>query len=153
MNVRLNPTMPDETPPDATQAASDGPDPEAGPPELAVSEPSNEATVEEPGGSEMAPGEQESLTGGDGRRALREARRTRRRTAWLCAAVVALCLALTIAVVSLARYRPVPPPAMVASASQVTLSSAVPSEPSSFAGAMIASQPQRHLLASEGASR
>jgi hypothetical protein len=54
---------------------------------------------------------------GDGRRALREARRQRRRTAWWCAAVVALCLALTIVVVNLARYRPVTPPAALASAS------------------------------------
>ena len=42
----------------------------------------------------------------DSRMALREARRIRRRTAWLCAAVVALALALTIAVVSLAKARP-----------------------------------------------
>jgi hypothetical protein len=44
----------------------------------------------------------------DSRVTLREARRARRRTAWLCAAVVALALALTIVVVSLARSRPVP---------------------------------------------
>ena len=44
----------------------------------------------------------------DSRVALREARRVRRRTAWLCAAVVALALALTIVVVSLARTRPIP---------------------------------------------
>ncbi|MGA2837468.1 MAG: hypothetical protein ABSF84_12805 [Acidimicrobiales bacterium] len=44
----------------------------------------------------------------DGRRALREARRRRRRTTWICAAFVALCLALTIVVVTLARYRTAP---------------------------------------------
>ena len=44
----------------------------------------------------------------DGRRALREARRQRRRTAWLCAAVVLLSLALTLLIVGLARDRPAP---------------------------------------------
>ncbi len=46
---------------------------------------------------------------GDGRRAVREARKHRRRTAWICALFVAVCLALTIVVVTLARYRPAPP--------------------------------------------
>jgi hypothetical protein len=44
----------------------------------------------------------------ESRIALREVRRQRRRTAWLCAAVVAGCLALTIIVVSLAQARPAP---------------------------------------------
>ena len=67
----------------------------------------------------------------DSRRAIREARRQRRRTAWLCAAFVALCLALTIVVVSLARDRPVAPPASVASVAVVpvgpVLTAAIPS--------------------------
>ncbi|MGP0110845.1 MAG: hypothetical protein ACLPR9_18660 [Acidimicrobiales bacterium] len=41
----------------------------------------------------------------DGRRALREVRRQRRRLSVLCAVVVAVCLALTILVVDLARNR------------------------------------------------
>jgi hypothetical protein len=57
----------------------------------------------------------------DGRRALREARRQRRRAMWLCAAFVALCLALTIVVVTLARYRPVGP------SSALTVTTTVPS--------------------------
>jgi hypothetical protein len=47
--------------------------------------------------------------GSDSRIALREVRRQRRRTTWLCAAVVAACLGLTIVVLSLARTRPAPP--------------------------------------------
>ncbi len=54
------------------------------------------------------------LPAAESRQELREARRLRRRTAWLCAAIVALCLALTIVAVSLARYRPVGPPAALA---------------------------------------
>ena len=50
------------------------------------------------------------------RPALREARRQRRRTAWLCAAVVALCLGLTIVTVTLARYRPLTPSAALPTA-------------------------------------
>ena len=56
---------------------------------------------------DTAPGVPDPVTT-ESRVALREARRARRRTAWLCAAVVALALALTIVVVSLARIRPIP---------------------------------------------
>ena len=58
-------------------------------------------------GVHATPGSPGAVTA-DSRVALREARRVRRRTAWLCAAVVALALALTITVVSLARTRPIP---------------------------------------------
>jgi len=58
--------------------------------------------------------ETESPAAAAGRRALRETRRQRRRAMWLCAAVVALCLALTIVVVTLARYRPVGLPSALA---------------------------------------
>ena len=51
----------------------------------------------------------QQATAGDSRIAHREARRQRRRTAWWCAAFVAVCLGLTIVVVSLARTRPAPP--------------------------------------------
>jgi hypothetical protein len=44
----------------------------------------------------------------DTRRELREARRLRRRTLWLCAGVLALCLGLTALTVDLARSRPMP---------------------------------------------
>lgn len=56
---------------------------------------------------------------GESRRTLRESRRQRRRTAWVCAVVVALCLALTIAVVSMARYRPLRAPGTMESAALV----------------------------------
>ena len=45
----------------------------------------------------------------DGRRALRQARRHRRRLAVGCAVLVAVCLALTILIVDLARNRTVGP--------------------------------------------
>jgi hypothetical protein len=49
----------------------------------------------------------------DGRRALREARGRRRRTALLCAAVLVVCLALTLLIVGLARDRAAPPAGVV----------------------------------------
>ena len=55
----------------------------------------------------------------DGRRTLREARRRRRRTAWLCVAVVAVCFGLAVLVVSLARDRPLPGPAVVSAGAAV----------------------------------
>jgi hypothetical protein len=63
----------------------------------------------------------ESPAVAESRRALREARRQRRRAMWLCGAVVALCLALTIVVVTLARYRP------LGSSSALSAPAAVPS--------------------------
>lgn len=77
----------------------------------------------------------------DSRIALREARRARRRTTWLCAAVVALALALTIVVVSLARDRPVPSSApgtvatLSAPSTAATGGSPPPSDPSPGAAA------------------
>ncbi len=47
----------------------------------------------------------------DGRRALRQARSQRRRTALLCAVVLFVCLALTLLIVGLARDRAAPPAA------------------------------------------
>ncbi len=61
-----------------------------------------------------APAPPEPSADGGSRLALREARRQRRRTAWLCAAIVALCLGLTIVTVMLARYRPLTPSAALA---------------------------------------
>lgn len=48
------------------------------------------------------------MTAGAGRRALREARRQRRRLAVFCAAVIVACLAMTIVVLGMARDRPAP---------------------------------------------
>jgi len=55
------------------------------------------------------PADLEAPAGADSRRALREARARRRRIAWMSVAVVALCLALTIVAVTLARYRTAAP--------------------------------------------
>jgi len=49
----------------------------------------------------------------DGRRALREARSRRRRTALLCAVVLVVSLALTLLIVGLARDRAAPPAGVV----------------------------------------
>jgi hypothetical protein len=59
----------------------------------------------------------------DSRRELRESRRLRRRTLWLCAAALTLCLGLTVLTVDLARSRPVPAPGTV---------SALPAAPTSW---------------------
>jgi len=84
---------------------------------------------------------------GDGRRALREARRQRRRTAWVCAAVVGLCLALTIVVVSLARERPVSPSGIGAAA--VTVSASVPTT-APVSGTLLAAVTSHSAPAPEG---
>jgi len=84
--------------------------------------------------------------GRDSRIALREARRQRRRTAWLCAAVVAVCLGLTIVVVSLARTRPAPT-GIVASYPFTAPSIPVPG------GTSLPSDPNPGAPASEGDNR
>lgn len=84
--------------------------------------------------------------GSDSRIALREARRRRRRTAWLCAAVVVVCLGLTIAVVSLARTRPAPT-GIVATYLFASPSTSVPG------GASLPSDPHPGAPASEGDNR
>ena len=112
MTVRLTPTESDTPPPPQVPAPlspSEHPVTASSPDARVTGESSDPAT---PG----SPARPEGSDGGDGpvaesRPALREARRQRRRTAWLCAAVVAVCLGLTIVVVSLARSRPVTPPA------------------------------------------
>jgi len=53
----------------------------------------------------------------DGRRALRQARSQRRRTALLCAVVLLLGLAVTLLIVGLARDRAAPPAAVLSFAS------------------------------------
>jgi len=103
MTVRLTPTESDGVPePHAASAGS--PEPHAGDP---------------PSTSDAAHIEADGPDPGDSRRALRESRRQRRRTAWVCAVVVALCLALTIAVVTMARYRPIRAPGTVESVALV----------------------------------
>jgi hypothetical protein len=95
-------------------------------------------------------------TAGDGRPALREARRRRRHTAWLCAAFVAVCLALTIVVVTLARYRPAPtasPGGAVASSIRTSPSTVVPPAGSMADSAVLPSAPSRGAAAPEGGTR
>jgi hypothetical protein len=84
--------------------------------------------------------------GSDSRIALREVRRQRRRTAWLCAVVVAVCLGLTIAVVGLARTRPAPP-GIIASYASALPSTPVPG------GTSLPSDPHPGAPASEGGNR
>jgi len=124
MTVRLTPTESDSPPPPQVPASPTPGDVRV--PNRAVDDPLSTLTAsaapdrptdgdttapEAPppaGGPGSDPsGAHESPAAVEGRRSLREARRQRRRAMWLCAAVVALCLALTIVVVMLARYRPV----------------------------------------------
>jgi len=121
----------------------------------------------DPGADPAAdPGDSDPAASGDGRRALREARKQRRRTAWVCAVVVALCLALTIVVVSLARYRPATPPGSVVPAlpaallsiespadavsSQTIPSQTIPSQSVPSANVQPALHPSRSVHALEG---
>jgi len=133
-----------ELPPNPTPASrDDGPD---GPPDDTSGEvPSSDAGPSEAPSSAAGPSvdSAEPVEYGSGsadsRVALREARRQRRRVAWLCAAIVAICLALTIAVVSMARNRPAPTSGSVAWSALVVPSTdanggmALPHEP--FPGA------------------
>jgi len=152
MTVRLTPTESDSTPP-----PHDPSPPEPTTEAMAAQDggsapiPSDDSSDDDPGdGPDDGPGEAGSSTGHvepvanasggtDSRVALREARRQRRRVAWWCAALVALCLALTIVVVSLARNRPAPTPGSVVSAAlfvpytDATGSMALPHDP--FPGA------------------
>lgn len=120
MTVRLIPTMSDSTPP--PQVPSPPQSSDAMVTDQAVDAPDS-SLPDPPDGavrSESTPSDREVPADGvppaaDSRIALRDARRQRRRTAWLCAAIVALCLGLTIAVVSLARNRPAPFSGVVAS--------------------------------------
>lgn len=120
MTVRLTPTESDST--QASQVAA--------PPQSS-------------GGTVTTPGTDDGAPGTDTRIGLREARRQRRRTAWMCAAVVAVCLGLTIVVVSLARTRPAPAPGAVISSAPAPLvqttaapgSTSLPGEPRSGAPA------------------
>jgi len=83
-----------------------------------------------------AVGPGEPVATGEGRRALREARRQRRRTTWLCAAVVAVCLALTIVVVILARDRPAATPGVLGA---TAASPSVPASPVPAGGGTVPS--------------
>jgi hypothetical protein len=143
MTVRLNPTESDSTPQPQVHAplhSSDDPvtAPADGPTEPAPEDGPHEAPVDA-GGTDGAGGTDSRIT-------LREARRQRRRTAWLCAAVVAVCLGLTIVVVSLARTRPAPLPGVVA-----TYAVAVPSI-TAPAGTSLPSDPHPGAPAPEGAN-
>jgi hypothetical protein len=155
MTVRLIPTESDSTPPPqvpsppepsdatATDSAADEP-----------TDPSEAASVD--GDADLsedlptAAPEDGGSGGGDTRIALREARRQRRRVAWWCAAVVAVCLGLTIAVVSLARTRPAPSPGVVESSTLTAL--VVPSTPAP-GSPTLPSDPHLGAPASEGGNR
>ena len=129
----------------ASTAAADDPPirPEAGTGGLAASPSSDPMEPAEPGepGHQVHPG---SPGDHDSRIALREARRQRRRTAWLCAAVVALCLALTIVVVSLARTRPAPSSGTLSAPSAVS---------TPVSGSLLSADPHLGAPASEGGNR
>jgi hypothetical protein len=103
-------------------------------------------------GSHPVPDGAGSHAGTGSRPELREARRQRRRTAWVCAAVVAVCLGLTIAVVTLARYRPPAPPASVVTpvVSPSALPSPVVPPPTVVDRALRPSVPSRGAAAPEG---
>jgi len=98
-----------------------------------------------------APDPAESSVDRGSRLALRDARRHRRRTAWLCAAVVALCLGLTIVTVTLARYRPLTPSAALAPpvAPRVVAGPPDPAAPVA-ARTVLAPVPSRAVPAPEG---
>jgi hypothetical protein len=92
----------------------------------------------------------------DGRRALRETRRRRRRTTWICAAFVAVCLALTIVVVSLARYRPTPPlpsVGVIATSVRPNPSTLTPTTGSPADSTVLPSAPSLGATAPEGGTR
>ena len=110
MTVRLTPTESDTTPPPPVPAP-----PLRGDSSVTAPDAPTEGPVDPPPG-DPAPAS-DAGPAADSRRAVRESRRQRRRTAWLCAAVVAACLALTIVVVMLARDRPAAPPSALAPAS------------------------------------
>ena len=155
MTVRLIPTESDSTPPPqvpsppepsdvtVTDSAADRP---SVPSEVDAADGDADRSDRPPTGH---PGEGGS-GGGDTRIALREARRQRRRVAWWCAAVVAVCLGLTIAVVSLARNRPAPSPGVVASSTLTTL--VVPSTPA-HGSPTLSSDPHLGAPAPEGGNR
>ncbi len=131
MTVRLNPTESDSPPPQVTA-----------PPEGVAPAPgatAGDVPERHDRDGRMAPA-------ADSRRSLRESRRQRRRAMWLCAAVVALCLALTIVVVTLARSRPVGPPA----AWSATPSAVVRPAATAVDRVMSAPAPSRGAAAPEG---
>jgi hypothetical protein len=79
----------------------------------------------------------------DGRRALRQARSQRRRTALLCAVVLFVCLAVALLIVGLARDRAAPPAAALSFASvpaPTSATSTVPVPPQTRPDAAMASE-------------
>ena len=154
MSVRLTTTESDSTPP---QPLSSPPDPSG----IRVTEPAAPGIPERDPAQAVAPSEMSigghadlgPTAGTDSRRALREARAHRRRVAWMCAAVVALCLALTIVAVTLARYRSAAPSAPIAT-STVSVHSIVsrvtPTATALVDRAVRPTAPSRGAPASEG---
>ncbi len=141
--MRLTPTESDNTPPPQVSVqpqSSDG--------RVTSSEPTipSDGAAGEPGATDPPPaGTPGDHGASDTRIALREARRQRRRTAWLCAAVVAVCLALTIVVVSLARNRPPPSSGVLTAYAPVSFTPA--------SASMLATNPHPGAPAPEGGNR
>jgi len=142
MTVRLTPTESDSTPahlePDPPRSAD-----AIAPAPVVVTD---GATIahDAPTTAPEVPSDPGEHVANDSRPALREARRQRRRTAWLCAAVLAICLALTIVVVSLARTRTVPTSGTVSAVSAI-------SHPAS--GSLLSADPHLGAPAPEGGTR
>ncbi len=136
MSVRLTPIESGTTPPTPVPA----------PPESSE----HQVTDQEDGVAAVA----RRAPATDSRIALREARRARRRTAWLCAAVVALALALTIVVVSLARNRPTPSSSAVLAAARSAHTAATPSaHPAAPGSTPLPAIPSLGAAAPEGGNR
>jgi hypothetical protein len=132
MTVRLTPTESDNNPPPQVLLSPEPCDvtvtpPAADPPGAPSEDASTDETADLPDGPPAAGQGCTGPGGGDSRITLREARRQRRRVAWLCVAVVVISLGLTIVVVSLARSRPAPSAGVVAPSSITAL--VVPSTP------------------------
>jgi hypothetical protein len=93
------------------QLGSDGPSPDDSVPAAAPEQPGGPPLglrhVERPGSrlTEASPPDSGEAQPGEGRRALRAERQERRRLAVACALLIAVCLAITILVVSFARTR------------------------------------------------
>ena len=132
MTVRLTPTESDNNPPPQVPLPPEPSDvtvtpPAADPPGAPLEDASTDETADLPDSPPAATQGDTGPGGGDSRITLRETRRQRRRVAWLCVAVVAVSLGLTIVVVSLARSRPVPSGGVVATSPLTAL--VVPSTP------------------------
>ncbi len=138
MTVRLTPTESDNNPPPQVPLPPEPRDVTVTPPATdppgassevgdSIEDDATDQSADFPGGPSGPVHGDTGKGAGNSRITLREARRQRRRVAWLCVAVVAVSLGLTIVVVSLARSRPAPPAGVVATSSLTAF--VVPSTP------------------------